>query len=247
MKALITALRTLTIIPVPGREEYNLASSLPFFPIVGALLGTVAAGVAFLCGGMLGWHIGGGVLALLASTFLTRGLHLDGLADTFDALGAGGNRENMLKIMKDPRTGSFGTAAIGLAFLLKAVAFARLSESGYWGFILVPFICSRMVQVRLAVCLPYARQEQGIGGPFVNDARHHHFLASFIIAAFLVCASGLLHGLVALVIAYLLSIWLASWMKRVFGGVTGDLLGMGGEVSEIVILLILAAVACIPL
>ena len=57
------------------------------------------------------------LVTLLA--WLTRGLHLDGLGDTFDGLGAGGDREHMLRVMDDSHTGAFGVIAIVLLLFFK--------------------------------------------------------------------------------------------------------------------------------
>ena len=122
---LITALRTLTVLPVPGREAHNPAMALPWFPWAGVLIGGLTAGVAFLFGGPAGWPAGAGVAALAFNVWLTGGLHLDGLGDAVDALHGGQTRERRLEIMKDPHLGA-GSETIECLALWAAALLANL-------------------------------------------------------------------------------------------------------------------------
>jgi adenosylcobinamide-GDP ribazoletransferase len=239
MKGLITALRTLTIIPVPGRDSEKMSSSLFFFPAVGALIGAAVCACAWVISVKAGWHTGAAVLCVALSALLTGGIHLDGLADTFDALG-GHTKERRLEIMKDPRIGSFGVVALVMALLLKCAALERICEAGMFMWIMVPFIASRALQVELAVLLPYARAEGGTAQSFVEGAGKSHFAVAVMQAVFLgflVCG---IQGAAITMAACMVFLPLAVWMKRLFGGVTGDLLGMASEIAETAILLVVA-------
>jgi adenosylcobinamide-GDP ribazoletransferase len=241
MKGWVTAFRTLTVVPMPGRDTDDFASALPYFPLVGAFLGTLVAGVAWLATAMLGWPMGAGALGTALAALLTRGLHLDGLADVADAVGGGRTRERRLQIMKDPHVGAFGVTAIVLALLLKAAAISEMAgplQQFVW--ILIPFIVSRAVIVELAVLLPYARGEGGTAGPFVRTARPCHLAAAVILAAALGYAAAGAGALVVLAGAFAFGLALTAWMKIAFGGVTGDLLGMASELTETLTFIILA-------
>jgi len=229
MRPLITALRTLTRIPVPGTDTANLANALPFFPAVGLFVGTIVAGVMNL---LSGWPEGAGILAMITAVWITRGLHVDGLADVSDALGGGRTRERRLEIMKDPHTGAFGTIAIVCDLLLKAAALAQLASHHQWILAIVPFIVSRTAQVMLAVSLPYARPEGGTAGRFVDQARPLHLILAGITSLAICIALSGLTGFVLLLQGLVLTVLLRVWMKREFGGVTGDLLGATNEVIE---------------
>ena len=87
LRGLVTAVRTLTILPIPGRDAERLTASLPWFPFVGALLGGAVYGLGLLVGLAAGgsWPTGSAVVMVAAGAWLTRGLHLDGLADCADA------------------------------------------------------------------------------------------------------------------------------------------------------------------
>ena len=242
MSPLVTALRTLTILPVPGRDARNLASSLPFFPVAGALIGALVT----LCAkavAQTGWTEGAGAVAAVAAIWLTRGLHVDGLADVSDALGGGRTLERRLAIMKDPHTGAFGVIAVAADLLLKAVALARLAALSQWALMALPFIVSRTAQVVLAVWLPYARPEGGTAQSFVADARPTHLALTLPMALLWCVLIGQASGVILLLEGLVLAVLVGLWMKRVFGGVTGDLLGAANETVETGLLVFMAAVA----
>ena len=232
MRGLVTAFRTLTILPFPGRDADDLADALPFFPIVGAVLGIIVAVAAYVVSRHLNWLIGAGAVGVALAALLTRALHLDGLADVADALGAGGTRERRLEIMKDPHIGTFGVVAVVLALLLKTAAIVKLAAvpQPYW--IVVPFIVARTVQVQLAAALPYARAAGGKAQPFVENAGAMHFVAALIVAAVLCFAVAGFGGVLVLSLSLAAALALSRWMRKTFGGVTGDLLGMSSELVE---------------
>ena len=242
---LVTALRTLTVLRMPGRDAASLASALPWFPLVGLLVGGIV-GVAFL--GLfhyLQWSTGAAALAVLISALLTGGLHFDGLADTVDGWRGGRTRERRLEIMKDSRIGAMGALALVLALLLQVVALTHLAETTPNALRLVPlaFILSRLAMALLAVSLPYARAEGGTAELFVKGARGWHFITALLSSAILCGALAGAFGLIAVVVAVLLAVTLRAWMRKNFGGVTGDLLGCACVVIETALLLASAASA----
>jgi adenosylcobinamide-GDP ribazoletransferase len=190
------------------------------------------------------WPEGAAILAVVISAVLTGGLHLDGFADTLDGWRGGKTRERRLEIMKDSRIGAMGGIGLVLVLLLQYVALARLASApcGLW---LLPlaYILSRLAMTQLAVSLPYARAEGGTAEYFVKDARGWHFIAALLLAALLCGAVGGAVGLLAVIFAVLLTLGLRCWMRLVFGGVTGDLLGFACVVVETALLLALAAAA----
>lgn len=238
---LITATRTLTILPFPGKGTERLADALYYFPFVGALIGAVVTLTAWLIGGVLGWATGAGIAGVALLCWLTGGLHLDGLGDVADAYNPGRPRERMLAIMKDHHVGAFGVVAIVLALLVKVIALAHLALFARWLWIPLPFILSRMIMVLLAVTLPYARPEGGTGKIFVENSRPAHFIAASLIALALCIALAGIAGGMLFLLAFAMGYGLALWMKKCFGGVTGDLLGMSNEVIESAMLFIIAA------
>lgn len=232
-QGLVTALRTLTVLPVPGRDARDLARALSWFPLVGCLLGLMLWGLAlaldFATGG---WPAGAAVMSVAGSAFLTRGFHLDGLADWADGFGGGRDKERTLAIMKDPHMGAFGVMALVLVLMAKWVACARLVETGLISWIVPAYIVSRAAVAELAVCLPYARAEGGTAGPFVDKALPVHRFEALASALLLVMIFKGLAGAVILFLGWVICRLFGLWFLKRVGGVTGDLLGACCELVE---------------
>lgn len=244
---LVTAIRTLTGVPVPGRDAPNLAASLPWFPVVGLLIGLA---LWLLAGGLMritepAWAGGVAALVLTIEVLITRGLHLDGLADWADGFAVARSKEDALRIMKDPHVGAFAVMALVLTILLKWVSLSRLIEIGSTGWIAAALLISRTCPTALLRTGSYPRPEGGTGEPFVRGARPAHMAAAFGIAGFLL---PVLYGPASLIL--LLLGWLVAelfgWRcRKTLGGVTGDILGACVEIVETVVLLV-CAVGALP-
>ena len=132
MRGLVTAIRTLTSLPCPGREADKMTSALPWFPVVGLLLGGLLYGVSactqWLTRGL--WPEASAIVVLICAALFTGGLHLDGLADWADGFWGGRTKEKTLAIMKDSAVGSFGAVALICALLAKWVCLTRLLADG---------------------------------------------------------------------------------------------------------------------
>jgi adenosylcobinamide-GDP ribazoletransferase len=239
LKGLITAIRTLTVIPVPGQDARNFASSLPWFPIVGLFIGSILYGAAFLAGIAFAnpWNEGIALVIVGLSIILTRAIHVDGLSDWADGFGGGNDKQKILLIMKDPHKGVFGVIAIVFTILTKWVCIFRLlaTHASFW--IIGAYIISRTMQVEMAASLPYARIESGTACPFVNNARIMHRITALIIALGLVVWIFGIEG-----IAFIAGSWIACtlfglWCRKRIGGVTGDTLGACSEIIETTVLL----------
>jgi len=236
-----TALKTLTAIPWPGRDSEDFAASLAWFPVVGFLLGTILYGLSlpwrFLPISL--WPSGISVLLVAADICLTRGLHLDGLADWADSLGGLQKREKRLAIMKDSSLGAFGVLALIVALFAKWIAIERLISCGTGIWLIPIFVISRAMMVELMTTQKYARTGDGMGRPFVMKASARQRVLSHLAAVVLCIPFGPcflpLFGLG----------WVETWLfgvrcRNAFGGITGDLLGTADEMVEITLLMICA-------
>jgi adenosylcobinamide-GDP ribazoletransferase len=126
----MAALRFLTVIPLPGKigtSEEELAHAVPFFPIVGLLLGCMAVPVAKIVFILLP-PLPAALLTVLLLLGFSGGLHLDGLADTADGFFSARSTERMLEIMKDSSIGTMGAIALILVLLLKTACLASLND-----------------------------------------------------------------------------------------------------------------------
>lgn len=243
----VTALRTLTVFPVPGKEARNPAGALPWFPVVGLLIGFLLWSASWCLLRILPqWPEATALLLFILLLVSTGALHLDGLGDVADAIGSRASREKALAIMKDPRVGSFGALALLLAGLGYWLVFTRLTalalESGcpslHW--IAFPAL-SRLAMVHWSVQLPYARSEGGTGAPFIDAAGPRHARAAWIIALF---ATLVLLGPAALFWLGFTGIGIAIgaiFFRRRYGGITGDMLGAGGVCIELASFFLAAA------
>jgi adenosylcobinamide-GDP ribazoletransferase len=235
LSGLVTALRTLTVLPVPGKDTETFSNSFFWFPVVGLLLGLIQIAIGYAVHSS-GWNELAAALVILGGIGLTRGIHADGLADLADGFWGGKTREAILRIMKDSNVGSFGALALSGMMLLKWVAVLKLIENDAFGFIAGGVLLARWVQVLLASALPYARKEGGTAHSFVNGAGWSHSIVTSALT-FLFLFPLLHFSLYAFVItvftalAAVLMIGQLSYKK--IGGVTGDVLGAVSEVTEV--------------
>jgi adenosylcobinamide-GDP ribazoletransferase len=237
-RAAVAALTFLTRIPL-GRlvatSADDVARGAPFFPVVGALVGAAGAGVVLLVEPPLSPLLAA-ALATVATVALTGAFHLDGLADTLDATGAMA-RERSLEIMRDSRIGSFGAAGLALALLVRVAVIAQLvAGGGVLGSMLGAGAGSRGAAVGLAGIAPYARPEGGVLTGRLG-------LWGVPVAAVIAVAALRLDGLVVLAAAAAVAVVLGLVFRAWLGGVTGDTLGAASEATELVALVVAAALA----
>ncbi len=240
MRAFVLALQLLTRLPVPllgpPPQPQELGLSVLFFPVVGAVIGALLAGLHTAL-----WLADPGGLAGLILTvwvILTGGLHLDGLADSADAwIGGQGDRDRTLAIMKDPRSGPIAVVAIGLVLLNKFAALqVLLAGDGRTVLLLAPLL-GRAVMVLLLVTTPYVRSK-GLGEPYaLHLPRTSCGLMVLASAVTAVMALGW-PGAALLVLLGVGFFGLRHGVLARLGGVTGDPLGAACELTETGVLLV---------
>ncbi|MEV1333060.1 adenosylcobinamide-GDP ribazoletransferase [Micromonospora costi] len=231
------ALTTFTTLPVrAGRIDRPVAgAAMALAPAVGALLGGLLAGVLLLLAAAAPPLLAGGV-TVGAAALLTRGLHLDGLADTVDALGSYRSGPAALEIMKKPDVGPFGVVALVVILLVQAAALAELAGRS-WPACLAAVVAATAAG-RLGVTLacrrgvPAARPD-GLGalvagtvGP-VAPAVGAVGVALVAVAA---VPGRPWQGPLAVGVAVAVAVALLTHVVRRLGGITGDVLGATVEV-----------------
>ncbi|MFW5858601.1 MAG: adenosylcobinamide-GDP ribazoletransferase [Planctomycetota bacterium] len=237
-RGLVSAIRTLSVLPVPGRDAASLASALPWFPLVGGLL-ALLAGLPLIAFPL--WPAGAAFASVVLLVVLTGCIHLDGLADVADGLGCRGDRERTLAVMKDPRCGSYACAAVVLLLAGKLLALTRLAASGAGLWLIAAVVAARAAQVDIAVTHPYARAN-GTAAGFVGEAGWRHRMLALLLATLMLVVLGYVY-LLALPAALLLAHLVALRLRLRLGGITGDVLGAASELSECGVLLAAAALA----
>jgi adenosylcobinamide-GDP ribazoletransferase len=236
----IAAWRFLILIPLNFKRantNEEISGSIVYFPVIGLILGLVLAGLAWVF--RLGFPASiVSILVLLVLTVLTGGLHLDGLADSFDGLG-GKDREERLRIMRDSQHGTFGIVSVIFALFIQATALATISsKSIYWAIIVFPII-GRWAMVYALAAYPYAR-ESGMGVLFKKNATVSIFA---ICTVFTMAVTALLlhgRGMIALIAALAAVMLVAAFFNRRLAGLTGDSYGALNVIGEATFLLVIA-------
>jgi adenosylcobinamide-GDP ribazoletransferase len=225
---LTAALAFLTVLPVGRRRaqrERELARGVIWFPAVGALCGLVVATVAWACSLMLpAWP--SAILAVASGVALTAALHLDGLGDVADAVGASLTGRPPLEVMRDPRLGTFGVSAVAVDLLLQASVIAALVDRFPWEIVAAGAL-GRVMPIALAIGHPYV----GAGSGWVDGiSRRTRLGAAALALAIAVPAAGVgALGMVA--VGGVVSLGMGRWATRRLGGVTGDVLGAAAELT----------------
>lgn len=242
MRGFFLALQFLTRLPVPAVRDFQadeLARSAAWFPLVGLLLGGLLALLGLAVRPFDPWLAA--LLVLLAWVWLTGGLHLDGLADTFDALGAAHrDRERFLQVLSDPHVGSFGVIALVLQLAAKLVLLGVAFGHGVplLALLLIP-AWARLGALWWAQSL--APLKPGLGERFKWQAGRW---LPWVWLVLLLVASLPFVGLWLAPLA--LWFWQRFLLLKV-GGMTGDCLGAGVEVSESLLLLAVVIGLGLPL
>jgi len=243
MKRLIIASQFLTIFPVKrdliGPDPRDLAASMAWFPVVGALLG---AGLAALHAGFSTFLPASVVsaLLLLALAISSGGLHLDGFSDTVDGIAGGRTPEDRLRIMKDSAVGAAGAAFLIFLILIKYLCLNEIPDTFKATAIFLLPVAGRWAMVVLARISRYARPEGGLGSAFAGN-KTNTLIAATIIAGGIFFALLGLAGLAALLIIGAAVYASSLFFRGKLGGVTGDVFGFTCETSELSLLILLLA------
>ncbi|MEV0250646.1 adenosylcobinamide-GDP ribazoletransferase [Nocardia sp. NPDC050712] len=237
MTGIRLAFSWLTVLPVWGPDDVDrrmAGRAIALAPLVGAALGLGAAGLLWLLTTAGASALLSGFLVVAALALITRGMHLDGLADTFDGLGSYGPPERARQIMKSGGAGPFGVAAILFSVGVQAVSFAALAEAHRW------FAVGLAVTVGRVVVVPACRRglaaapDTGFGALVAATQRMWigagWTALAVLLALFAVPGRPWLGPLVVLCAAGL-SALLVRHAARRFGGLSGDVLGAALEVS----------------
>jgi adenosylcobinamide-GDP ribazoletransferase len=237
----LLAVRYLTIVPVSRRGHAgleDLGGAAPWFPVVGAGLGLAVAAVDAV-GVRVFPALLAAVLTVTAWKLLSGGLHLDGLADCLDGL-AGRDPAARLAIMSDSRIGAFGAMGLVLVLMLEVAAVAELSAATRWRALVTAPVVARATPALLGRLFRPARPD-GQGAMFA--AGLDRAAAPIALAIALVVAVAMLGGagVVALGAAVGCAVAFAALVARRLGGVTGDVLGAGIELTELAVLLTVSA------
>ncbi|MCR4300982.1 MAG: adenosylcobinamide-GDP ribazoletransferase [Sulfuricaulis sp.] len=237
------ALQFLTRLPVPrstSTSPEDRGRSVPFYPLVGLLLGALMVGMqTLLTSADVGLQ---SALVLVLWVLLTGGLHLDGLADSADAwAGSHGDRERALRIMKDAACGPAGVAAVTLILLIKFAALSVLLRENIWAGLIIAPVLGRAALVLLFLTTPYIRPE-GLGAAQATFLPRRSAIAALFISAIVMMGFGLA-GIWALAVSLGMLLVLRAMMVHRLGGATGDTFGAACELIETAVLVSMVLVS----
>ena len=246
------AFGTLTVIPVRVTRWDREAArgGMLCAPLAGLAVGTAAAGL-----GLVLLFLGAGApLAAVATVAvpaaLTRGLHLDGLADTADGLGSGKPAEDALRIMKQSDIGPFGVITLVLVLLAQVAALAQAYEASWARGACAAVVSAILARLALTLAaragVPAARPE-GLGAAVAGVVPPGGAVVAAVAVAGAAATAGALfgpYGPVRTVLAVVLSLAAAEALlrhcTRRFGGVTGDVFGGLAETAATTALVVLS-------
>ncbi len=237
------AFGTLTVFPVKVTRWDREAARVGMLcaPLAGLAVGAAAAGT-----GLLLLFLGAGSLLAAVATaavpaVLTRGLHLDGLADTADGLGSGKPAEGALRIMKQSDIGPFGVLALLFTLLAQVAALAQAYDGSWARGALAAVVSATAARLALTLAaragVPAARPE-GLGAAVAGVVPTAAALGAAAAVTLAAAAAGALLGpysvvrtaLAVLCAAAAAELLLRHCVRR-FGGVTGDVFGGVAETA----------------
>lgn len=245
MRGLRLAVSWLTVLPVhvEGVDARTARHAIAFAPLVGALLGAVAAVLLWGLVGLSAPPLLAGAVTVAVLALATRGMHVDGLADTVDGLGCYGPSERALSVMRDGNTGPFAVVALIIVLTVQTVAFASLATTDAW--FAVVLACAVGRGTFLIFCrngMPAARPE-GLGALVAGSQPRPNVFAWWLVLP----AAGLVArphawwiGVIAVGVTGI-GLWaLSIHVRGRFGGITGDVLGASSELGTTGVLAICA-------
>jgi adenosylcobinamide-GDP ribazoletransferase len=233
---LVSAVRFLTVVPIPG-GSVEVGTSAAFFPLVGLALGALLVALDRVTAPIVPLAVRD-VLLVGVLAAVTGGLHLDGLADSADGLFTG-HRERALAIMREGAVGAFGVVAVVLVVALKLRSLDAVPPEARTAALLYAPMLARWAMVVLAFGSRAARPD-GLGQAMVRSLTFREFALATVVALWIVLAAAGARGLVAILAVAATTIGCRILAHARLGGVTGDVLGAIGEVVEALVFTVFA-------
>jgi len=237
MKRFFIALQFLTIFPVRIKGEMrpkDFGKSLVYFPLVGMLIGIVLALSSFVFGAFPNFVRS--AFVIITSVLITGGLHIDGLADTCDAIGSGKGRDKMLEIMRDSRIGVMGVVGIVTVLLAKFALIAAMPLGYFLRLVIAMAVLSRWMQAFTCYVSQYPR-ESGKAKSFVKYASLGGILVGGFFSLGIFFFLFGMRGFLLFISSFALSSLFIFFITKKIGGMTGDSIGATSEITEIAVLL----------
>jgi adenosylcobinamide-GDP ribazoletransferase len=228
MRNFVSALQFITILPLGKAQVFDPPKMVPYFPLVGILLGLLVAGFDMVVTKFWAPPVAA-LLDVILLAVLTGAFHLDGLGDAADGLLSFRSRDEALEIMKDSRIGTMGLIAILFGLALKWSGIAGLDFHRSILLIIIPAYARAGILFGTRF-LPYGRSN-GTGRPFFDQKLALKHFWGLVLPVGLSLILGLKAMWLNLAFAIITAAILLFYKKRL-GGITGDMLGAMTEVTE---------------
>ena len=250
LRSLVMAFACFSRIPVPNVkwEDSSMRFMMCFFPLVGVVVGLLVWLWLLVCDLVGFGAIARGAGIALVPIVVTGGIHVDGLADVFDAQSSHAEPDRKREILKDPHLGAF--AAIGLvsymiAYFALGCEAPALADAGKVGLLFVLLHAYSRCLSGIATTVFPQNASQGMLAQFHDSANKGAVVALAVeaiacVAAFVVASP--LAGVLMAVAGLLSLLWIFVFSRRQFGGMSGDLAGCFLQVAEIAMLACLVVV-----
>lgn len=236
LKGFLQALEFLSVLHFSkNTDNQGLQSSARYFPLIGGFLGLILIALNNLLFKLFPEPL----LSLILVTtlfILTGGLHLDGLADSCDAIFSGKDKPGMLEIMHDSHKGTFGIIGIVTIILFK-LSLLTLMPTGFknLGLFLMTVLSRYSMSLSIAG-FPYARSF-GKAKVFFNAGRLKMFLLSTLFTLILLGLTLKWVSVLILPLVIIFTLSINAGIKKIIGGLTGDTIGAVCELNEVVVLI----------
>lgn len=234
----------LTAVPIGRRVEVgerDLRAGAVAFPIVGGLVGALAGVVSWGATFALPPFVAA-VLGVAVGVLVTAALHVDGLADVADGMGAALAGRDPSSALRDPRLGTFGGAALALDLILKTSVLTSLVAGPRFPLeLLAAGVLARVTPLALAMALPYISPDGG-SGRWTRGVGPGVLLGAMAIASAVGIATIGQVFLAMLGTGALVTALLGRWSAVHLGGVTGDVFGASAELTETLALTVALAI-----
>lgn len=246
VQAFIIAFAMYSKIPMPKVDwtKENMKYAICFFPLVGAVIGSVYFAVFYLCGWFHTGRILKTMVLVILPVLITGGIHVDGFIDTIDARSSYAERERKLEILKDPHVGAF--AVIGcIGYFLLVIGFTSEITKEIVLIVAMGFIFSRALSGLSIVSFRGAKKD-GLLAAFSNKASKR--IVQIVMTIYLIAViAGMfivnpIVGSFCILTGFGCYFYYKHMAYQEFGGTTGDLAGYFLQICELFILMIAVVV-----
>lgn len=239
IRRFLLMMQFLTSIPIPLEVEAydeDFGKGLVLAPLVGLVLGGILGISYFALHFVFSKNICA-VFILIEYVFLTGGLHMDGLGDTFDGIFSNRPKERILEIMRDSRVGTNAVLASVLVLLLNYSLLSGMNSKFIIKVLILMPVAGRVGSIIGASLSDYARKGEGLGKSFIDYCSIKEFIAGIIVYILCFLVVNLKFSYIIIVFPIITAVIVTKLFTRKINGATGDVLGAICEINQTLFLI----------